>query len=209
MTFVLSTSEPAFISLKAAKDSGDDAAFANIANALTVVYGGDGITTEDVNTAFDAVMVSQAAQIAVDQVKKDVAGHTVTNPFTKMVIEATEAAKKLDGTVVIVASVDTEGKVALNAIFKGVDGIKSGRGGGGNRTGVRYKYFDGGTLIEISLKKYLAKEYPKSEAVRIITEYALKPNSSISAFGAAERGMKDGDKFVITRIAKGAESASS
>ena len=200
-TFKMGANEVPFQRLKSAFDSGDKAGFNTILGAIEMMYGKD---AEVIEAGFHTTLKAHHARLEIEKYEKELSGYTAGASLIKLLKSGIDIATEAGGNVTFTISIvkgegeDSEDKAVLKSAFRGIQGVGSKRGGGSGSKG-RYQYFDSGTLIETSLKKYLLETHPASKATTIINEYAAKPNSNISAWDAAQRGMKDGDGFVITR----------
>jgi hypothetical protein len=206
-TFRMGFNERPFQKMKEARDAGDEPKFNVLVQAMSMCFGHG---AEVIVKSFDATLASHKARIAIEKFEKEqIRGWTATDSLINMMLEATEIAESAGGSVTfgitLVKATEatgdspaTEDSVSLKCAWRGIDGVGSTRGSTGPRG--RYEYFDGGAVITTSLKKHLVEVYPSSNATGIIEEYAKKENSGISAWDAAQRGMKKGDTFVITRV---------
>lgn len=200
VVFEMDANDVPFKRLKSAFDSKDSNGFHTIIGAIEMMYGHG---AEVIKAGFHNTMKAEQALLDIQKYDKELAGYTASASLIKLLKAGMAIAKEADGNVAFSISVvkgegeDSEEKAVIKSAFRGIKGVGSKRGGTGSKG--RFQYSVNGTPIETSLKKYLSENHPNSKATGIINEYADKPNSNISAWDAAQRGMKAGDSFVITR----------
>jgi hypothetical protein len=199
-SFEMGITDVPFLRLKAIKDTGDAGMFKTMVEAMTMIFGKG---AEVIEAGFNTAMRVSTARTAIEKFEKELAGYTAGASLLKLLSVGEGIAKDGGGSVTYTISlIKEEGKPDSAVVKAGFHSIGGGatRASGGKKG--RFQYFDGGVALEMSLKKHILAKYPNSKTAKVINDYEANPVSAISAWVAAQRGMKDGDKFIITRKEK-------
>ena len=198
--FKMDVNDTPFAMLKGAHESGNEAQFNTMVAAMQMMYGG--LTAEIVKDGFHAGLRGVKAKTEIVKYDKRLVGHTFTNALISLLKDGHVIAKDGGGTVgftLAFIEAEKEGeadKVVIKSLFRGIDGVSSAAGNRGGARG-RFQYFDKGTVIKTSLKKYILTNYASSQAGLLITSYETK-SGNISAWEA----VKKDDSLSITRSEK-------
>jgi hypothetical protein len=210
--FKLDANDTPFKNLLAARDAGEDS-YKLMLTAFSAVWGKD---VEVIQDGFNNTIKAEKAKAEIVTFDKDLAGYTPANSLIRLLQEglgiATDGGGSVTFSIVLVKGEMVKGEngeddkmaddtASISASWRGIDGMTSRRGGGGG--GGRYQYFDGGVLVEGSLKKHILDKRSGSYAAGRIrkndADLAAGKKGRLSAFVAATDGKSDGDSFVITR----------
>lgn len=205
--FRLDAEDLPFKNLMAARDAGE-ATYKVMLGAFAAVWGKD---VEVIEVGFNNTIKAEKAKAEIVTFDKDLAGYTSPNSLIRLLQEGMAIATDGGGSVtfgitLVKGEKGDDGKTAddsasISSSWRGIDGMTSRRGGSGG--GGRFQYFDGGVIIEGSLKKYILDKRSGSFAAGRIrkndADLAAGKKGRLSAFVATTDGKSDGDSFVITR----------